>query len=45
MRRSRPPPTASLLRALPEPLNTSLPTVEQLEEGMNAGLTDGGNDE
>jgi hypothetical protein len=39
------PISRTLLRALPEPLNTSLPTVEQLEEGMNAGLTDGGNDE
>jgi hypothetical protein len=29
-----------LLRALPEPLDTSLPTVEQLEEELNAGLKD-----
>jgi predicted nuclease of restriction endonuclease-like (RecB) superfamily len=34
-----------LLRALPEPLDTSLPTVEQLEEELNAGLEDGGKDE
>jgi predicted nuclease of restriction endonuclease-like (RecB) superfamily len=34
-----------LLRALPEPLDTSLPTVEQLEEELNAGLDDGGKDE
>jgi len=34
-----------LLRALPEPLDTSLPTVEQLEEELNADLGDGGNDE
>ncbi len=34
-----------LLRALPEPLDTSLPTVEELEEELNAGLTDGGKDE
>ena len=34
-----------LLRALPEPLDTSLPTVEQLEEELNAGIEDGGNDE
>lgn len=27
-----------LLRALPEPLDTSLPTVEELEEELNAGL-------
>ena len=29
-----------LLRALPEPLDTSLPTVEELEEELNAGLAD-----
>ena len=34
-----------LLRALPEPLDTSLPTVEELEEELNAGLEDGGKDE
>jgi hypothetical protein len=34
-----------LLRALPEPLDTSLPTVEQLEEELNAGLEDGSKDE
>jgi predicted nuclease of restriction endonuclease-like (RecB) superfamily len=34
-----------LLRALPEPLDTSLPTVEQLEEELNAGLDDEGKDE
>ena len=34
-----------LLRALPEPLDTSLPTVEQLEEELNAGLEDGGKDD
>jgi len=34
-----------LLRALPEPLDTSLPTVEQLEEELNAGMEDGGKDE
>jgi len=34
-----------LLRALPEPLDTSLPTVEQLEEELNTGLEDGGKDE
>jgi predicted nuclease of restriction endonuclease-like (RecB) superfamily len=34
-----------LLRALPEPLDTSLPTVEELEEELNASLDDGGKDE
>jgi predicted nuclease of restriction endonuclease-like (RecB) superfamily len=34
-----------LLRALPEPLDTSLPTVEQLEEELNAGFTKESNDE
>ena len=34
-----------LLRALPEPLDTSLPSVEELEEELNAGLEDGGKDE
>ena len=34
-----------LLRALPEPLDTSLPTVEQLEEELNAGLEDEAKDE
>jgi predicted nuclease of restriction endonuclease-like (RecB) superfamily len=34
-----------LLRALPEPLDTSLPTVEQLEEELNAGLTNKSKDE
>ena len=26
-----------LVRALPEPLDTNLPTIEQLEAGLNAG--------
>jgi hypothetical protein len=34
-----------LLRALPEPFYTSLPTVEQLEEELNAGLTNESKDE
>jgi predicted nuclease of restriction endonuclease-like (RecB) superfamily len=34
-----------LLRALPEPLDTKLPTVEQLEEELNADLGDEGADE
>jgi predicted nuclease of restriction endonuclease-like (RecB) superfamily len=34
-----------LLRALPDPLDTKLPTVEQLEEELNADLGDGGSDE
>ena len=34
-----------LLRALPEPLDTSLPTIEQLETELNAELGDEGKDE
>lgn len=29
-----------LVRALPKPLDTSLPTVEELEEELSAGLKD-----
>lgn len=34
-----------LVRALPEPLDTKLPTIEQLEEELNVGVEDGGRDE
>ena len=34
-----------LLRALPEPLDTSLPTVEQLEDELNAALDNGADHE
>jgi len=36
----RPPGGYQLLRALPEPLDTSLPSVEQSEEELNASLND-----
>lgn len=31
-----------LVRSLPEPLDTSLPTIEQIEEELSRGLEDGG---
>jgi hypothetical protein len=33
-----------LLRALPEPLDTKLPTIEELEEGLSAALAGGEDD-
>jgi hypothetical protein len=34
-----------LVRALPEPLDTKLPTIEQLEEELGAVMDNGGADE
>jgi len=34
-----------LVRALPVPLDTKLPTIEQLEEELGAVLVEGGDDE